>query len=200
MLYKDYGECGSYEGDADGDGNRHGKGKMTYETGNYYEGGFVDDKYHGVKGVYHWSDKDEYEGSWKDGERNGIGIFRYADGSVDYSMYTKGAHVGDGVSWSADRKTAHKMIDGNNITKISLAMAEKLAKDKFDLPVPEPCTRVPSQSATVPTATKSVGLLGRLFSKRQVGPDGKVMLYKDNGEWGSYEGDADGVLHRGRDN
>jgi len=190
LLFKDYGEWGSYEGDVDDTGNRQGKGKVTYESGNYYEGGFVDDKYQGKHGIYRWFDGDEYEGPWKDGERVGLGIFRHADGTVEYSMYEKGSHVGDGVSWSADRKTAHKMVDGEKKTKISLGMAEKLAKEKFDLAVPEPSTRVPSQSASIPSSSKSIGFLGRLFSNRKIGPDGKL-LCKDYGEWGSYEGDAD---------
>ncbi|KAL7523765.1 hypothetical protein ACHAXR_001046, partial [Thalassiosira sp. AJA248-18] len=187
LLFKDNGEWGSYNGEVDASGNRQGKGKMTYDTGNYYEGGFVDDKFHGDQGVYHWSDGDEYEGSWKDGERNGKGSFKKADGTVEYSMYEKGTSVGDGVTWSADRQTAHKVLNGEKKGEISLPMAEKLAKDMFDLPVPEPYTPAPSGA---PTSSKSPGFLGRLFSNRKVGPDGKT-LYKDYGEWGSYDGDLD---------
>ena len=72
----------------------------------------MDDKFHGDKGVYHWFDGDEYEGGWKDGERHGVGIFRSADGTVEYSIYDMGSTIGEGVVWSADRKAANKTLDG----------------------------------------------------------------------------------------
>ena len=53
MLFRDNGEWGSFDGEVDAAGNRQGSGKMTYKVGNYYEGGFVDDKFQGDKGVYH---------------------------------------------------------------------------------------------------------------------------------------------------
>jgi len=191
MLYKDYGEWGSFDGDVDSSGNRQGRGKMTYDSGNYYEGGFKDDKFHGDEGRYHWFDGDEYSGGWKDGERHGIGQFFSATGAVEYSMYDNGNAVGEGVTWTADRKSAYKMLDGERKNEISLGMAEKLAKEKFKLPVPEPCTSTPLQeSVAVSTSSNNVGFIGRLFSSRKVGPDGKP-LFKDYGDWGSYEGDVD---------
>ena len=66
-MFKDHGTWGSYEGDVDNGGNRQGKGKMTYVNGCYYEGGFVDDKFHGDKGVYHWFDGDGLVHAWKIG-------------------------------------------------------------------------------------------------------------------------------------
>ena len=191
LFCKDYGEWGSYIGDVDESGKRQGKGKMTYDSGNYYEGGFLDDKFHGDEGIYHWFDGDEYSGGWKDGERHGIGSFTKSDGTVEYSMYDNGNAVGDGVTWTADRKSAYKMLDGERKNEISLGMAEKLAKEKFKLPVPEPCTSTPLQeSVAVSTSSNNVGFIGRLFSSRKVGPDGKP-LFKDYGDWGSYEGDVD---------
>jgi len=193
--FKDNSEWGSYIGDFDAAEKRHGQGKMVYESGNFYEGGFVDDKYHGDKGIYRWSDGDEYEGSWKDGERHGIGIFRVADGRVSYVLYEKGSCEGVGVAWSADRKTAHKVLNGEEKDEVSLSVAAKLARDKFDLPVPQPST-VSSQTAPVSTpSSKSIGFFERLFSKRRVGPDGK-MHFKDYGDWGSYEGDVDEAGNR----
>jgi hypothetical protein len=188
-MFKDYGVWGSYEGEVDMSGERVGNGKMTYANGCYYEGGFVDDKFHGDKGVYHWFDGDEYEGGWKDGERHGVGIFRKADGTVEYSMYDTGVVKGEAVVWSADRKTAHKKADGKKMNEISLGMAEKSAKERFGLPVPEPFTAVSTQVAAVPTSSNT-GFFSRFFSNRKVGPDGRTM-FKDHGEWGTYEGDVD---------
>lgn len=190
-MFKDHGEWGSYEGVIDENGKRQGKGKMTYTCGNYYDGEFVDDKFHGDNGIHHWADGDEYEGSWKNGERNGVGIFRSADGSVNYSTYEDGMHSGEGVSWSADRKSAHKMIDGAEKNGISLALAEKVAKEKFNLPVP-PVSAPPTSTplAVLPSPSNRVGILGRFFPKSKVDANGKLM-FKDNGDWGTYEGDLD---------
>ena len=182
LYFKDYGDWGSYEGDVDSFGKRQGRGKMTYDSTNYYEGGFVDDKFEGDNGKYHWSDGDEYVGQWKDGERHGKGSFNTADGSVEYHMYEKGRHAGEGVRWTPDRKTAHNAVKGAQKDEISLGVAEKIAQDKFDLPVPEPV-----DPATIPA--KRPGIIGRLFAKRKVGPDGKPM-FKDFGDWGTYEGEV----------
>ena len=188
-MFKDHGVWGSYKGELDISGERVGNGKMTYVNGNYYEGSFVDDEFHGDKGVYHWFDGDEYEGGWKDGERHGVGIFRSADGTVEYSIYDMGSTIGEGVVWSADRKAANKTLDGKKKDEISLGMAEKLAREIFDLPVPEPSTTESAEVAAVPTSSKT-GLFARLFPTRKVGPDGKLM-FKDHGEWGTYIGDVD---------
>ena len=193
LLFKDYGEWGSYDGDVDSEGNREGKGKMTYESGNSYEGGFVNNKFHGDNGVYKWFDGDKYVGSWKDGERHGIGSFTKADGSVDYSMYEEGSTAGEGVSWSGDRKTAHKLVDGDKKNEISVGMAKKLSREKFNLPIPEPCTTAtPLQESVAVTASNKnkSGLLGRLFASRKFDADGKP-LFKDYGDWGSYDGVVD---------
>ena len=189
-MFKDNGDWGSYEGDVDQSGNRQGNGKMTYVSGSIYEGGFVDDKFHGDKGSYRWSDGDEYEGGWKDGERQGVGVFRSADGTVEYSIYEMGATKGGGLVWSADRKTAHKTVDGEKTTEMLVEEAVEFAKEIFDLPVPEPYTKVSAKAAAHhPTAIKT-GLFGKLFSRQKIDSDGKPM-FKDHGTWGSYEGDVD---------
>ena len=75
-------------------------------------------------------------------------------------------------------------------------MAEKFAREEFDLPVPEVTEAIvanaPAVTATdaASSSNKSVGLLGRLFSNRKVGPDGKPM-FKDYGDWGTYDGEVD---------
>jgi len=195
LLYKDMGEWGSFIGEVNASGERHGQGAMIYERGSVYKGAFAHDKFSGEKGVYTWPDGDEHEGAWKDGERHGKGIFRKADGTVEYSMYEAGVAVGDGVAWSADRTTAHKMLDGEAKSEISLSMAQKLAKETFDMPVPEPSTAETPPSTCVPASIKNLGFIGRLFSDKKMGPDGK-MLFKEYGEWGSYDGTVDAAGKR----
>ena len=131
LFFKDYGDWGTYEGDVDANGNRQGLGKMTYDSGNYYEGGFLDDKFHGDQGTYHWSDGDEFIGEWNDGERHGKGAFRNADGSVEFSAYENGQAKGEGLRLSADCMTAHKLLDGEKKNEMVIGEAVALAKEKF---------------------------------------------------------------------
>ena len=194
-LYKDYGDWGSHKGNLDGSGKRQGPGKMIYNSGNYYKGNFVDDKFDGDGSVYHWFDGDEYDGQWKDGMRQGVGVFRYADGSLEYSMYEKDVAKGGGVWLSADRKTAQKMLNGVKKSEISLSVAEKMVTETFKLPAPKTAegSSDATTAATSSTPAKSVGFFSRLFSNKKVGADGELM-FKDYGEWGTYKGsvDADG--------
>eukprot|EP00970_Alexandrium_tamarense_P019159 scaffold13659_cov193-Alexandrium_tamarense.AAC.2 len=193
-MHRDNGDWGSYKGELDGDGKRTGTGTMTYDSNNIYEGGFVSDAYSG-DGKYKWFDGDEYEGQWKDGERHGLGIFRLADGGAEYSMYEKGVATGEGVAWNPDRSSAHRLIDGEKKMEISLGVAEKFAKDKFDLPVPEifKPSPVAPQPVVVHQHASQPGLFQRLFGK--VDAEGKPM-YKDNGDWGSYKGGLDAAGKR----
>lgn len=165
--FSDFGEFGFYQGELNPTGERHGQGKISYDSGNYYEGPFYNNKFQGKHGIYGCFDGDEQEGSWLEGGRHGISIFRSAvDGSVAYADYVNGKACGEGVWWRADRMTARMLVDGKKKDEISFEMAEQLAKEKFELPVPEPSKNVLSQPATVPTSSKkSVGLLGRLFRK-----------------------------------
>jgi hypothetical protein len=150
-MFKDHGTWGTYEGDVDDEGNRMGKGKMTYDDGSYYDGGFVNDKFHGDSGVYHWFDGDEYKGSFKDGERHGVGIFRTTDGVMIYSIYDAGAAKGSGVGFSVSRETAFETVDGIKTKEILIEDAELLVKEKFDLPTPEPSSTVSSLATTDPS-------------------------------------------------
>ena len=193
-LYKDSGDWGTFIGELNASGERHGQGTMIYESGSVYEGAFANDKYSG-KGVFSYSNGDKHEGEWKEGEPNGKGIFCTADGSVEYSIYEVGSKVGEGVMWSADRKTAHKMVDGKTKCEISLAVAQQVAKDRFDLPIPEPFTTTTAPTAPKPASIEKLGYFRSLFADKKVGPDGKLM-FKDYGEWGSYEGNVDEAGNR----
>ena len=55
---------------------KHGKGKMVYPSGNYYEGDWAFDKKEGY-GTLKWPDGTIYEGYWKDGKQHNEGNFEY---------------------------------------------------------------------------------------------------------------------------
>ena len=117
--FSDHGEFGFYNGElitksnSSGEQIRHGYGTMIYDSGNTYTGYFVDNKFHGNNGTYHWHDGDEQQGGWYEGKRHGNSIFKCAvDGSVEYLVYEHDKAVGEGVLWSADRQTAAERCPG----------------------------------------------------------------------------------------
>ena len=169
------GEWGLYDGLRDADGKRQGLGKMKYDSGNVYEGPFLNDKYHGEKGSYKWQDGDEYLGEWKFGERNGVGIYNTTNGFTSYSIYENGNATGEGVEWSADRKIVYQLMNGDRLMEILPEDGESFAKTKFKLPVPEP------YYASTSVGAKKSGILGRFFKTKDISADGKPM-FKDNGK------------------
>ena len=104
---------------------------MTCESGNYYEGDFVDDEFQGDKGVYLWEDGDNYTGSWKNGERHGKGRFKMADGSVECLEYNNAEAKGEGINLSADGKTAYTLLDGEGNLEILVEDTKSMIKEKL---------------------------------------------------------------------
>ncbi len=183
--FQDGDGSGYYIGELSVDGKeRHGRGTMIYDSGCEFTGTFVSDKFHG-KGRYRWTDGDNQDGTWKEGLREGPSIFQSANtGEVQYSIYENGQIVGEGVFWSADRKTALKLINGKKNGPMSLEEAEKMCKDKFGWPVPPAADMTLSPLVELRLKTNAQpGMLRRLFPQNgQLGEGGKRM-YKDNGEF-----------------
>ena len=61
----------------------------VWESGDIYEGGFVDGHFHG-QGTTTFSDGSSYVGEYKDGKRNGQGTQTFSDGSSYVGEYKKG--------------------------------------------------------------------------------------------------------------
>ena len=180
-MFRDNGDWGVYVGEQDANGHRSGKGKILYQIGSMYEGGFVNNKYDG-NGVYTWEDGDKYEGGWKDGERNGTGTFTKADGTLRMGKFIDGSMKGDGIELSADRKTAWKLKDGEKDTQISMGRAKALAMKEFGVSIPKASTTPTTNGKGKP------GLFARMLSKYD---DHGNRMHKDNGEWGSWNGELD---------
>jgi hypothetical protein len=64
---------GTYNGDKDTDGNKHGQGTLTFPDGRKYEGEWQHDKKHG-KGTFTYANGDAYVGEYRQGNRHGKGI------------------------------------------------------------------------------------------------------------------------------
>lgn len=141
---------GTYEGDLNDDGQRHGVGILTCDNGNSYEGDWNKDKRDG-RGIARYSSGDVYDGEWTRGKRQGHGImyiaagdtyiggwnnglkhaagtYHWADGDVDVSLYQSDKRVGEGVRWNADRSRAFRLIRGMKKEEISMDEAYRTAE------------------------------------------------------------------------
>lgn len=75
-----------YEGKTNKNGEPHGKGKVTWDDGDIYEGEFYNGDYHGV-GKLIFEDGEIYEGEFKKGFMCGNGQITYPNGSVQYGVW-----------------------------------------------------------------------------------------------------------------
>ena len=57
----------------------HERGTFTWPDGRKYEGGYQNDKKHGV-GTFTWPNGKCYEGNWSDGKQHGIGYLTAGEG------------------------------------------------------------------------------------------------------------------------
>jgi hypothetical protein len=81
-----------YEGDWV-NGNPHGKGKKTTNSGASYEGEWAEGNPHG-KGKFIWSNGDIYEGDYVCAMMHGKGKMTYADGRIEEGEWKHGTFVG----------------------------------------------------------------------------------------------------------
>lgn len=133
---------GTYEGDLNAEGQRHGCGVLLCDNGNSYEGEWKNDKRDGFgtaryssgdvydgewqrgrrhgHGVMYIEAGDTYIGSWKNGLKHGSGTYHWADGEVDVSWYQDDVRTGEGVRWSANRLKAFRLLRGRKKEELSL--------------------------------------------------------------------------------
>ena len=70
-------------------GRPHGRGFITWPSGDRYEGDFVNGKRTG-RGTYTWPSGNRYEGEWRNNKRTGWGKFAYASGGYDEGEWRDG--------------------------------------------------------------------------------------------------------------
>jgi len=81
---------------------RNGFGKLLFhQSGNKYEGNFVNDKIEG-EGTYRWSFGDYYTGEFKNGVLNGYGIYKWLNGDIYEGFYQNGLRWGQGSLTNAN--------------------------------------------------------------------------------------------------
>ncbi len=102
-----YPEGGKYTGELQQPGDRrHGKGTMTYSTGDVIEGEWKDDSLNGF-GKIKYASGNTYEGNWVDNKHNGKGTKTWATGAV---------YVGDWVNDRIQGKGTYTYQSGNVYT------------------------------------------------------------------------------------
>ena len=84
-------------------GKLHGRGRLYYQNGDYYEGQFSDGKKDGL-GTQTYKDGRKYVGQFKDNRRNGQGILKFANGSK---------YVGESKENNFDGQGTHTFTDGS---------------------------------------------------------------------------------------
>jgi hypothetical protein len=89
------------------------------------------------RGVYLYAAGDVYEGEYRQGRMEGRGIYRLADGSAEVGQYKGGTDVGEGARWSPDRQHAWRLKNGKVVEEISVEEAAHIA-GSLGLPVPKP--------------------------------------------------------------
>ncbi|XP_063702633.1 radial spoke head 1 homolog [Culicoides brevitarsis] len=87
---------GTYEGDRNEAGERHGKGFAVLPNGDQYDGEYRNNFRHG-SGIYYFKRGYRYEGSWKLGLKHGIGKFYYPDGSTYEGEWKSDQKQGYGI-------------------------------------------------------------------------------------------------------
>lgn len=78
--------------------------KQSFSDGSYYEGDFVNGKFHG-KGKYTWANGTYYEGDFANGDFNGYGKRTYDDGAVYEGEFENDMRHGKGKLTYADGET-----------------------------------------------------------------------------------------------
>jgi len=73
-------------------GKRTGYGTFTFANGDIYTGNFLDGKFSG-HGKYTYADGDVYDGQWQNGKMAGKGVLQRPDGSKQEGTYNDGAIV-----------------------------------------------------------------------------------------------------------
>merc|ERR1712228_548829 len=71
-------------------------GKSVWKNGNSYKGYWKDGKRDGY-GMYKWANGDEYRGNWKDNKKNGYGMYKWANGDEYHGNWSNDVKHGQGV-------------------------------------------------------------------------------------------------------
>ena len=95
---------GSYEGEINRDGLKHGTGVYRWLDGSIYEGSYQNDLRDG-EGRFLWANGESYTGQYIKDIRTGKGLYSWPDGSFYEGDFLSGKRHGKGKYTSADGST-----------------------------------------------------------------------------------------------
>lgn len=110
-----------YVGEFKGKGVAHGHGRISYPSGNTYEGEFADDEYNGM-GTFTTAEG-TYVGHFRSGKFDGQGTFVYRKGGVYIGQWHNGKYQGQGTYVYATGRTYIGEWDAGKIVKKEGAVA-----------------------------------------------------------------------------
>ena len=105
----------------------HGYGVCAFVGGDRYEGEWRENRMHG-RGMERYASGDVYDGEYSGGRMHGHGTYYYADGEAEVGSFKMDADIGEGVRWSPDRNTAHRLVGGEILEIIALDDARRIAE------------------------------------------------------------------------
>lgn len=117
----EYTDGSTYVGKCDTKGLT-GTGKMTFVSGDIYDGAFLDG-YRNGQGAYTWISGDKYDGEWASDQMNGSGTYTYSDGSYASGTFDKNAFVNGSYHIENDFGTYTFTITDGQPTAVEMSLA-----------------------------------------------------------------------------
>ena len=157
---------GSYVGEVDEKGLKHGKGSYKWLDGSFYEGDFEKDFRHGI-GHFRWANGESYKGDYLQDQRTGQGIYTWSDGSYYEGSFLNGKRHGEGVfldsngtkyegGWFDDQIHGQgTLIDKNGKIKRGIWQNGKQITRHSELPQPTSKPNIFPDTAIVSTESTS---------------------------------------------
>ena len=112
------------------------KGRMSYSSGDTYNGFFKNNKRHG-QGTYHHKNGDKYSGNWKNSKKHGRGTYTWKNGNKYVGQWQNSNMHGQGVKTFKNGKIQRGIWKNDKFigskTEKSLSKYQSKAKDTIKL-------------------------------------------------------------------
>ena len=109
----------AYEGEWKA-GAKTGKGRMTFLSGDFYEGDFVDGVPHG-EGRFHYPESGQVEtASFEGGHRHGLSRCRTPGGTEEDIPYVDGVAQGTATLRTADGDVEERMYESGKLSRTAI--------------------------------------------------------------------------------
>ncbi|XP_068610638.1 radial spoke head 1 homolog [Brachionichthys hirsutus] len=95
-VESEYSKLGTYDGERNEAGERHGAGEAHLPNGDTYRGQYESGRRHGT-GTYHFKNGARYVGNYSQNKKHGQGTFYYPDGSKYEGSWAEDLRQGHGV-------------------------------------------------------------------------------------------------------